>query len=149
MCPRKLRARLSPRLTARKGDGGSGRGWERPIQPSVGAFKAGRAGLHVILRIEMRARGIGRAHGVDNRQMPRVEHRLERRERRVQSEESVQIDGRIGRAVRFGNGDGGPQFVIALLSEGNHHVQAVHGAALEDGDQDFLAPPGNLVAESA
>ncbi len=67
---------------------------QRPIQPAVGgAFKAGRAGLHVILRVEMRARGIGRAHGVDNRQMPRVEHRLERRERRMQSEESVEIDG--------------------------------------------------------
>ena len=67
---------------------------QRPIQPAVGsAFEAGRAGLHVILRVEMRARGIGRAYRVHDRQMPRVEHRLERRERRMQSEESVQIDG--------------------------------------------------------
>src|SRR6202522_2340639 len=102
-------------------------------------MEAGRTGLHVILRVEVRTRGIGRAYGVDNRQVLRVEHGLERRQGGVQSENPVQIDGRVRGAVRLGDSAGGRQLVVTRFSEGDHHVQAIHRATLEDGDQDFLA----------
>src|ERR1700691_2692894 len=73
-----------------------------------------------------------------------VEHRLERPERRVQPEKSIQIDGRVGCAIRFGDPDGGAQRVIARLSKRNHHVQSVHRAALEDRDQYLLAAFGRV-----
>ena len=67
---------------------------QRAIQPAVGGgLQAGRAGLHVILRIEVRARGIGRAGGVHDREMLLIPQRLQRRERRMQPEEAVEIDG--------------------------------------------------------
>src|ERR1700722_13355344 len=107
-------------------------------------MKARRTGLHVILRVEMRARGIGRAYGVHNGQMARVEHGLERSERGVQAEESVQIDGRVRSAIRLGYSDGRPQFVIARFSKRDHHVQAVHCATLKNCDQNLLAGVGRF-----
>ena len=70
-------------------------GSARFIQPSCGGLQARRARFHVVLRIEVRARGIGRADRVHNRQVPLVEQRLERRERGMQAEEAVQVDGGV------------------------------------------------------
>ncbi len=48
------------------------------VEPAVvGGLDAGRAGFHVVLGIEMRARGIGRAGGMNDRQVPLVPERLE------------------------------------------------------------------------
>ena len=74
------------------------------IQPAVRrALHAGRGGLHVVLRVEVRARAVGRAAGVDDRELPRVPERLERREPRMQPEEAVEIDAPLrfvpGRAI--------------------------------------------------
>ena len=49
------------------------------VQPAIfGGFHAGRAGFHEILRVEMRARGIGRAGGVHDGEMTLLPQRLER-----------------------------------------------------------------------
>ena len=89
------RGSTGPRLTARTGDGlPAAGGSARFIQPSCVAFRPGRAGLHVVLRVEVRARRIGRADRVDDRQVLRVEERLQRRERRMQAEEAVEVDRR-------------------------------------------------------
>src|SRR5580700_4522486 len=65
----------------------------------------------------------------------------------MKSEESVQIDSRVGSAVWLGNRDRWPQFVIPLLAERHYHVQAVDRAALKDRDQDFLAGFGRFSGE--
>ena len=76
---------------------------ERPVQPAVfGRFHAGRAGFHVVLRIEVRARGVGRAGGVNDRQVALLPQRLEGRERWVQPEESVEIEDRVARNLMDG-----------------------------------------------
>src|SRR5208337_2107629 len=60
------------------------------IQPSVLCrFDTRRARLHEILRVEVRAVGIGRTGGVHDRQLTLLPERLERRKRRVQAEEAV------------------------------------------------------------
>ena len=72
-----------------------GLGSARFIQPIVGGLQTGRARFHVVLRVEVRARRIGRPHRVHNRQVLLVEQRLQRRQRRVQAEEAIQVDGGI------------------------------------------------------
>src|SRR5215471_21051678 len=76
--------------------------------------------------------------------MARVIQGLERRERRMQTEEAIQIDRGLRRAVRLGNSDRRAQFVVTRLSERNHHVEAVYSAALENRNQDFLAAAAEL-----
>src|SRR5262249_1414841 len=64
-----------------------------------------RAGLHVVLRVEVRARGVGRAGGVDDGEMLLIVERLGRGERRGKPEEAIEIDGGRGPlrgGVRFG-----------------------------------------------
>jgi hypothetical protein len=72
-----------------------------------------------------------------------VEERLERGKRGVQPEEAIEIDGGIGLAGRVGSragdGDGRAQVVISLFAVRNYYVQPVGSAALEYGDQNFLA----------
>jgi hypothetical protein len=62
--------------------------------------------------------------------MALIEERLERRERRVQAEESIKIENLI-----LGDGDAGAHRVIVLLAIGDNNVKAVGGAALEDDDE--------------
>ena len=112
------------------------------IEPAVvRALHARRRRLHVVLRVEVRARRVGRAAGVDDRELPRVEERLERRQPRMQAEEAVEIDRRArsrpGRADR----DARARLVVVALAERHDHVQSVDGAALEDRDQH---PPARL-----
>ena len=123
-------------------------GSARFIQPLGGGFQPRRARFHVVLRVEVRARGVGRAGGIHDGQVPPVEQRLERRERRVQAEEAIQIDGGVFALVAAADGprhgDGGPQIVVGLLAVRHHDVQAVGRAALENGHQDLLARRGRV-----
>src|SRR3954462_13295298 len=78
-----------------------------PIQPAVRcALVVRRPALHVVLGIEVRTRAARTTDGVyrgENAAVPQLLHRLERR---MQAEETVEIDGSLRRA-RHGprNGD--------------------------------------------
>src|SRR5205814_4235071 len=87
---------------------------EVAIEPAVGgAFVVGRAGLHVILRVEVRARRARAADGLYWRQHLPIVERLERRERRMQSEESIEIDRASDNvAQRLRNRDRGAHRVV-------------------------------------
>ena len=50
----------------------------------------------------MRAAGIGRSGGVHNRQLTLLPERLERRERRMQAEEAIEIEYRLSRNLMLG-----------------------------------------------
>ena len=107
LLPRSDLGNSGPKLTARTADE-LGLRRQSAIEPSVaGALAAGRAGLHVVLRIEMGAGRVRRANRFDNGKLTLVPKRLQGMERRVQAEETVEIDGGIGCAVGAGNGDGG------------------------------------------
>ena len=114
------------------------------IEPAVvRRFYAGRAGLHEILRVKMRARGVGRTCRMNDRELAVVEERAERREARMQAEEAVEIDGRSFHAVaRLRNRDRRANAVIVFFAERHDGVQAVGGAALEKDDQLFLVGHG-------
>ncbi len=122
---------------------------QRAIHPAIlRRLQARRARFHVVLRVEMRSRRVGRAHRVHNRQVLLIEERLERSERRVQSEETVQIDRRAilfrGVVRRPRDGNRRAEVVVGLFAVRHHHVQSVGRAALEDRDQDLLACAGSL-----
>jgi hypothetical protein len=131
-------------------DGPEGRGrfagrhpGEPAREPAVGgALEAGRPRLHVVLRVEVGARGVGRAAGVHDREAPIVPDRLERRERGVQAEESGQVEGGVRHArSRAGDRDVAARGIVVRIAVRNDHAEAVHRAPLEDGDQD-LRPGG-------
>src|SRR5258708_21838530 len=90
----------------------------------------------------MRARRIRRPHGVHDRQLLRIVNGFEGRERRMQAEETVQVDGRLSSGLRRRYGNAGPQRGVVLLAKWNHYVQSVHCPALEDRYQNFLARVG-------
>ena len=53
---------------------------KRAVEPAIfRGLHAGRAGFHIVLRVEVRARVIGRTRCMDNRQMLLLPQRLERR----------------------------------------------------------------------
>ncbi len=91
----------------------------------------------------MRARAVGRSAGVDDRQLPRVVERLERRQPRMHAEEPVEIERRIRRRAGPCDRDARPRRVVVALAERHDHVQAVDRAALEDRHQ-HLAPSAPL-----
>ena len=79
-------------------------------------------------------------HGVDGRENAVVPQRLERRERRMQPEESIEVDRRVCRAGRGArDGDRGTHSIVVALAERHDDVQRVRRAALEEHDQ-HLAP---------
>src|SRR5581483_3279198 len=90
--------------------------------------------LHEVLRIEVRARGIGRAGGMDDRERLLLEIGRERLKRRMESEEAIEIDDAIAR-----NRDRRPRRVVRLLAVRHHDVQSVDGAALEDRDENLAS----------
>ena len=97
------------------------------VEPSVGGgLQPRRAGLHVVLRVEVAAGRVGRAHGVHGGERFVVPQRLQRRERGVEAEVAIQIHDLPAR-----HGDAGPLPVIQLLAVRHDHVEPVHGAALE------------------
>src|SRR6516165_3560652 len=67
-------------------------GGQRAVEPAIaGRLRSRSARLHVVLRVEMRARRIGGAGRVDDGQMAGVIERLERLQRWMQAEKSVEI----------------------------------------------------------
>jgi hypothetical protein len=64
---------------------------------------------------------------------------LERSERGVQTEETIEIESRLGAGTGAWDGYGGAEIVIGRVAVRDDDVQAVGGAALEDGDQSFPA----------
>ena len=95
-----VRGMEAAKATARKGvASGSWSALQKSVQPAVrGGLHAGRRRLHVVLRVEVRARAVRRAGRMNDRQLASVEQRLQRSEARVQTEESVKVDG-AGAAV--------------------------------------------------
>src|SRR5205085_7857042 len=62
------------------------------VQPPVFSFfQTRRARFYEVLRVEVRARGMRRAHGMNNRKMSLVPNRLQGSHGRMQSEEAVEI----------------------------------------------------------
>ena len=145
--PCSVRGSCGPSATARKAATAMRRArrsaLQHAIQPAVGrALHARRAALHVVLRVEVRARRIVRSAGVDDGQRALLPQRQERRQARVQAEEAVEIERRaIASAARLGDRDRRPRRVVVALAERDDDVEAVGGAALEDRDQ-HLAPAG-------
>ena len=82
---RRLFARENARQRRAERDGAEGRviGWkimQGAVQPAiVGDLEAGRAGFHIVLRIEMGARGVGRTGGVHDGEMFLFPERFKRR----------------------------------------------------------------------
>src|SRR5688572_33232043 len=95
---------------------------EKTIEPSVRrAIDVGRCRFHVVLRIEVRASRTGTADGMHRSKEAAIVQRHERRERRMQSEESIQVDRRVARDRACDtrgtrNGNGGPEGVVGLVS---------------------------------
>ena len=118
-----------------------GRRLQRAVEPPVvRGFHARSARLHVILRVEMRTRRIGRADGLHDRELTILKERLQRREARMKTEETVEVKCSVRTAAaRLRNRDRRPQMVVIRLSEWNDDVQAVHRAALKQHDHLFLA----------
>src|SRR5262245_29983689 len=112
-------------------------GLQIPVQPAVrGALETRRPGFHVVLRVEVRPRAVGRSAGVDDRQLAAIPPRLQRLQARIQAEEPVEIDcAAAGGVAGLGDGDAGPGAVVLRVAERYDHVETVYGAALEDGDQ--------------
>ncbi len=106
---------------------------QRPVKPAIlRSLHAGCSRLHVILRIKVRPRGVRRSRCVHNRQFVLLKQRRKRRQRRMQSEKSVEIDRRIPSAPPWlRNRDCRPQAVIVWLPKGHHNVQSVRRPALE------------------
>ena len=118
---------------------------QRAVQPAIlGALYSRRARFHVVLRVKVRSAHIGRAAGVHDRQVSLIVERLERGERGMQPEESVQIKNLVLR-----NRNARPHLVVILLAIGNHDVEPVRGAALEDHHQPLVRNPGRLRQNAA
>src|SRR5580700_4213442 len=106
---------------------------QRAVEPAVGGgFQAGCARFHEILRVEMRARRVGRTGGVHDRQMMLIPEWLQRGHRGMQAEETVEVEDILARDV-----DGGAHIVIRPLAMRHHDVQPVGSAALKDDNQAF------------
>ena len=104
---------------------------QRAVEPAIlRALDAGRAGFHVVLRVEVGAGHVGRAGGVHDGEMALVVERLEGGERGMQAKESVEIEDLVLR-----NRDAGAHGVVVLFAIGNDDVEAVGGAALKDDDE--------------
>src|SRR5690348_13822106 len=106
---------------------------EIAIQPAVRrALVVGSAALHVVLRVEVRA-GVTRApDGMHGREQAPIPELLERTERRMQSEKSVEIERCLrGPRDRPRNRNGRTKLIIRGLAMRNDDVERVGGAALE------------------
>ena len=91
-----------------------GLGAEGAVEPAIlRDLDAGGAALHVVLGIEVRAGGVGRAGGVDDGEVALVVEGLEGGHGRVQAEEAVEVENLV-----LLDGDGGTHRVVVLLLVG-------------------------------
>ncbi len=110
------------------------------VQPAVlRALDPWRGRLHVILRVEVRARAVGRPARLHDRKRAIVPERLQRRHAGMKTEEPVEIDGRPLGTAGPRHRNRGTDTVVLGFAVGHDHVQSVDRAALKDGDQQ-LAP---------
>ena len=115
-------------------------GLQVAVEPAIPrTLDAGRPAFHVVLRVEVRSRAVVRPAGVNDRELPSIVHRLERRQSRMKPEEAVEVEGGVVGRPRLGDRDARPGRVIRPLAKGDDHVQSIDGAPLEDGNQ-HLAP---------
>jgi hypothetical protein len=70
---------------------------------------------------------------VNDGEMALFPDRMERRHRRMQAEEAIEIDDGVPRDV-----DAGTHRVVRAFAVGDHDVQAVGGATLEDDDEALI-----------
>src|SRR5438132_8915257 len=88
----------------------------------------------------MRARLVAGAHCMNDSELSLLEQWNERIQRRMKSEESVQIYRPLVQRslsiVGSGNANGAAMPVIGIFTVRNHHIQPVHPAAQEDGNED-------------
>ena len=116
-----------------------GHGLQGAIEPAVvGGFAAGSSRFHEILRVEVGARGIGRADGLDDGELSVAEKRKHGGQAGMQTEEAVEIERGISAALAgVRDRDGGAHAIVIRFAEGDDYVEAVHGATLEE-DHHFL-----------
>jgi hypothetical protein len=127
---------------------GRGRGRQPPCQPPVRrTLHARSARLHVVLRVEVRARRVRRPAGVHDGQPAFVPQRFQAAERRVQPEEAVEIE-RAPAARGAGNRNAAARRVVVGIAVRDDHAETVHGPALEDHHQ-YLRPPGTRLRQCA
>jgi len=89
--------------------------------------------LHEVLRVEVRARRVGRPGSFHDRQLLFIPERLQGVELRMEGEEAIEVDA-VRLALRVAgrrDADGGTQIGIVLVSEGRDDAQAVGRSALE------------------
>jgi hypothetical protein len=72
---------------------------------------------------------------VDDRQRSIVPERFERLQSRIESEESVEIDGAAISRLRTRDRDGRPGAIVVVVAKWDDGAQAVNGAALKNGDE--------------
>ena len=119
---------------------------KRAIEPSAGGgFEAGGAGFHVVLRVEVGTRRVGRAGGVDDGEMALIVERLERGKSGVQAEVAVKIDSGVVAGAGTRDGDGRAEIVVGLFGVRDDDVEAIGGTALEDGYEHFFAASGSIL----
>src|SRR5262245_18251948 len=109
-----------------------------PIQPAVARALVSRCPrLHIVLSVKMRPSVIRRADRMHYREILGIIERLEWSERRMQSKERIE-DACSVLVVVPGLRDRylGAVPVIALVAKRNDHGNAIHCAALKDGDDD-------------
>ena len=131
-----MRGSDGPNAIARNGEfcGDGGRLCsERFSHPSSVTFTPGVPGLHKILRIEVGARRVGRSSSVHDGEMALLPQRLKWRQRRMQSEEAIEIDHGLSWNV-----DAGPHRIVLRLAVRNNNVEPVGRAALEDDDETLV-----------
>ena len=147
--PASVRGHLSAKGQGAKGgvrDRGGGEifGLQSAVEPAVlGGFYAGRAGLHVVLRVEVGAGHVGRAGGMDDGEMALVIEGLEGRKRGMEAEEAIEVENLVLR-----NGDAGTHGVVVLFAIGDDDIETVGGAALEDDDETAIGRCCCVLAEN-
>src|SRR5579863_4547230 len=108
---------------------------QRAVEPSIFCgFYSRSAGLHKILRIEVRTAGVGRSGSVHNCKLTLIPKWLERRQGRMQPEESVEIENGTARNV-----DAGPQRVILRFTVRHYDVETVSRTPLKNHYQALVA----------
>ena len=113
------------------------------IQPAVlGALHTGRGGLHVILRVEVRPRGIRRSTRMDDGEIAAAPERCKRCEARIEGEESIEVDGRLSTASGSCDGNTRPHAVVLGFAVGDDHAEPVDCSTLKDGNQPLVAARG-------
>src|SRR5688572_25555118 len=75
---------------------------------------------------------------MNDRQLAAVPHRLQWLQGWMQREPAIEIEAAV-RLARLRDGDARTKLVVPRLEERHDDVEAVGGAALEDGDEDLAA----------